>query len=561
VTSDPALPVEGRWWEGAVIYQAYPRSFADANGDGIGDLAGIRERLDHLRGTDASLGVDAVWLSPIYPSPLHDFGYDVSDYCDVAAEYGTLADFDALVAAAHERGLRLLMDLVPCHTSVEHPWFVSARSSRDDPRRDWYVWADPAPDDGPPSNWESVFGGSAWEWDAATEQFYLHTFYREQPNLNWRNPQVAEAMAEVMRFWFDRGVDGFRVDAIFAAAHDALLRDNPPLRRAHMIPGFGGDVGHDPLWSMARPEVHDVIRDLRSVADEFPGRLLVGEAYLPVEELAGYLGHGRDDEFHLAFDFELLHSPWEYQHLALAIERSEALHPPGVWPTYALSNHDQSRHATRWGADRARAAAFMLLMLRGVAVLYMGEELGMTDAPAELLPDPPFDRAGRDAMRTPMQWDAAPGGGFSTGRPWLPLVDHTTRNVAAQRDDPASLLSLYRDLITARRDSEALRRGTHRSFFDVAPDVLCWLREAENERVLVLLNTGDGARACTLDRVAVRAGAVLVATSDRRGRMALDAVTLEPFEGVAVRLDEAESRRTSSVVPRGATVPGRDSYA
>jgi len=528
----PAAP----WWHGAVIYQVYPRSFADADGDGIGDLAGIRQRLDHLRGADGSLDVDALWLSPIYPSPLHDFGYDVSDYCGIASEFGTLDDFDALVADAHARGLRVLMDLVPCHTSIEHPWFVEARTSRDSPRRDWYVWADPGSDGGPPSNWESVFGGSAWEWDEASGQFYLHTFYREQPNLNWRNPAVAEAMADVMSFWFRRGVDGFRVDAIFAAVHDAELRDNPPLRRAHMIPGFGGDVGHDPLWSMARPEVHDVVRHLRRVADEFPGRLLVGEAYVPVEELARYLGDGRDDEFHLAFDFELLHSPWEYQHLALAIERSEALHPAGAWPTYALSNHDQSRHATRWGAERARAAAFMLLTLRGVAVLYMGEEIGMGDAPIAILPEPPFDRAGRDGMRTPMQWDGSPGGGFSAGTPWLPLVDQATRNVADQREDPSSLLALYRELIAARRISEALRRGTHRSFFDVAPEVLCWLREADDERVVVLLNTGDEPQRCDLSRIDATAGEVLVATSDRRGQASLSGFRLGALEGVALRL-------------------------
>jgi alpha-glucosidase len=285
--------------------------------------------------------------------------------------------------------------------------------------------------------------------------------------------------------------------------------------------------------------VHDVVRHLRGVADEFPGRVLVGEAYVPVEELARYLGDGRDDEFHLAFDFELLHSPWEYQHLALAIERSEALHPPGVWPTYAISNHDQSRHATRWGAERTRAAAFMLLTLRGVAVLYMGEEIGMADAPVAILPDPPFDRAGRDGMRTPMQWDGSSGGGFTSGTPWLPLVDHATRNVAVQRDDPASLLALYRELIAVRRDSEALRIGTHRSFFDVAPEVLCWVREAGEERVLVLLNTGAAVRPCDLGRVAADVAEVLVATSDRRGAVRLDALTLEPFEGLALRLGGA----------------------
>ncbi len=526
-----------RWWEGAVIYQVYPRSFADGDGDGIGDLSGIRDHLDHLRGTDASLGVDAIWLSPIYPSPLHDFGYDISDYTDVAAEYGTLDDLDTLIADCHARGLRFLMDLVPCHTSIQHPWFVEARASRASPMRDWYIWADAGPSGGPPSNWTAAFGGSSWAFDATTEQYYLHSFYPEQPDLNWRNPAVAEAMAEVMRFWFRRGVDGFRVDAIFAAIKDDRLRDNPPDRRAGAIPGLAAGGGQDPLWSINRPEVHDVIRHLRRVAAEFPGRLLVGEAYLPVEELAGYLGRGADDEFHLAFDFELLLSPWEHQHLALAIERSEALHPAGAWPTYAISNHDQSRHATRWGPDRTRAAAFFLLMLRGVAVLYAGEEIGMIDADPAQLPDPPFDRAGRDACRTPMQWDRSPAGGFTTGAPWLPLVDPEDRNVAAQRGDPASLLALYRRLIAARRSSPALARGAHRSIFGVAPDVLAWLREAAGERILVVLNVGSGPQDCDLGSAQVgTSGDVVVGTGVRAGTVDPSNLRLEPHEGIAIRL-------------------------
>ncbi len=531
---DPAAPP--RWWDGAVIYQVYPRSFADANGDGIGDLAGIESRLDHLRGTDGSLDVDALWLSPIYPSPLADFGYDVSDYTDVADEYGTLEDLDRLIAACHDRGLKLLMDLVPCHTSNRHPWFLESRSSRTSAKRDWYIWADPAPDGGPPSNWAAVFGGSAWEWDEPSGQFYLHTFYPEQPNLNWRNPQVAEAMADAMRFWFHRGVDGFRVDAIQAAVVDEMLRDNPPFSRPSTVPGLHGGDGQDWLWNVDRPEVHDVVRGMRSVTEEFPGRVLLGEVYAPVERLAGYLAHGADTEFHLAFNFELILSPWKHEDLVVAIERSEAHHPPGVWPTYAISNHDRRRHASRWGSDRTRLAALMLLTLRGVAVLYAGEEIGMVDAPEELLPDPPYDRAGRDGSRTPMQWDASSHGGFTSGTPWLPLVDPQTRNVADQRGDPQSLLSLYRRLIAARRASPALERGDHRSFFDVATDVLCWLRTAGKEQILVLANIGDVERRCDLRRVAAKRGTLVVATSDRTGSVSLDGLVLEPREGVALRL-------------------------
>jgi alpha-glucosidase len=339
-----------------------------------------------------------------------------------------------------------------------------------------------------------------------------------------------------MRFWFERGVDGFRVDAIFAAIKDDRFRDNPPDRRPHAIPGLGGESGQDPLWSLNRPEVHEVVRHLRRVADESPGRVLVGEAYVPVEELARYLGHGEDDEFHLAFNFELLLSPWDQQHLTLAIERSEALHPAGVFPTYAISNHDQSRHATRWGPDRARAAAFMLLALRGVAVLYAGEEIGMVDADEEILPKPPHDRAGRDAYRTPMQWDGSPTGGFTTGSPWLPLVDPAQRNVADQLADPDSLLHLYRRLIAARRSSQALAHGEHRSSFGVGRDVLCWLRQADGERVLCLLNVGEAPRRCELPPLGTNDGDVVVATGDRSGRVSLDDLTLDPLEGVALRL-------------------------
>ena len=471
----PALEsslVSDRWWEGAVLYQIYPRSFADANGDGIGDLAGILAHLDHVGGTDASLGVDAIWLSPIYPSPLADFGYDISDYTGVAAEFGTLADLDALIGACHERGLRLLMDLVPCHTSVEHPWFVESRSSRTNPKRDWYLWADPGAGGGPPSNWNSIFGGSAWTWDPATEQFYLHSFYPEQPDLNWRNPEVAEAIAQVMRFWLARGVDGFRVDAIPAAIKDDRLRDNPPFRRPGAIPGLTIGGEQDPLWSMNRPEVHDVIRHLRRVAAEFPGRVLVGEAYLPVEELAAYLGSGSDPEFDLAFDFELLLSPWEHRDLALAIERSEALHPPASWPTFAISNHDQPRHATRWGEQRTRAAAFLLLTLRGVAVLYAGEEIGMVDADPSVLPDPPFDRAGRDGSRTPMQWDRSPTG-WLHDRPAVAAGDRSggpQRRRPVRRSGVAALPLSAPDRGSAggagagaRLASVALRRGARRA--------------------------------------------------------------------------------------------------
>jgi alpha-glucosidase len=530
---EPAPPI--RWWEGAVIYQIYPRSFADSNGDGIGDLNGIRAHLDHLRGADGSLDIDAIWISPFYPSPLYDFGYDISDYTDVAAEFGTLDDFDALVADAHDRGLHVILDLVPCHTSTEHPWFTESRADRHAARRDWFVWADPAPDGGPPNNWESAFGGPAWELDAGSGQYYLHSFYPEQADLNWRNPAVAEAIHEVMRFWFARGVDGLRVDAIPLAMKDALLRDNPPYRRPALIPGFAARATQEPLWNIDRPEVHDVIRALRRVADEAGGRLLIGEAYAPLESLVEYLGFGRDDEFHLAWNFELLHTPFEAGPLALAVERAEALHPAGTWPSIAFSNHDNPRHATRWGADRTRLAALVLLTLRGVPTMYMGEEIGMTDHPG--LPDGVrFDRAGRDAQRTPMQWRPAPDAGFGSEQPWLPFVDPAQTNVADQAADPASLLSLYRRLLAVRRSSRALRCGTHRSIFAAAADVLAWVREAPEtgERVMVLANLADEPRDVSQQRC-TGAGTVLAGTLERGGEVTdVTSIELGPLEGLVI---------------------------
>ena len=513
-----------------MIYQVYPRSFADANGDGIGDLAGLEAHLDHLAGTDASLDVDAVWLSPIYPSPLADFGYDISDFTGVAAEFGTLAHLDRLVAACHARGLRLMLDLVPCHTSIEHPWFVESRSSRRSARRDWYIWAHPAPDGGPPNNWRAMFGGSSWELDPATGQYYLHSFYPEQPDLNWRNPAVAEAVADVVRFWFDRGVDGFRVDAITRALKDPQLRDNPPAAPA--VPPFPADrTGLEPIWSDDQPEMTDVMRHLRRVADAYPGRLLVAEAYIPVERLARYIDG--QDAFHRAFDFELSMIDWDAEALRHTIERAERFTPAASEPTWALSNHDLSRHATRFGEERARLAALLLLSLRGTICLYAGEEIGMVDGPDPATPL--HDRFGRDRQRTPMQWDGSPSGGFTSGRSWLPLVDPATRNVADQSGDPASLLSLYRQLIALRRRSRALRHGALQLLADLPQDVLAWTRASEDERLVLVANMGDSAQAVDLSRLAGD-GVVLAATNGRNGSLALADLRLEPLEGLLLRL-------------------------
>ncbi len=523
---EPAIP----WWSGAVIYQVYPRSFADADGDGIGDLSGLEAHLDHLAGTDASLDVDAVWLSPIYPSPLADFGYDVANFTDVAAEFGTLADLDRLVAACHARGLRLMLDFVPCHTSVEHPWFAESRASRTSGRRDWYIWADPAPDGGAPNNWRSVFGGSAWELDRATGQFYLHSFYTEQPDLNWRNPAVVEAMAGVLRFWFDRGVDGFRVDAVTRALKDPHLRDNPPAGPGY--PPFPADLtGLEPIWTDDQPEMTEVMRRLRRVADAYPGRLLLAEAYLPVERLARYIDG--DDAFQRAFDFELSMIDWGAEPLRRTIERAERFTPASSEPTWALSNHDLSRHATRYGEERARLAALLFLSLRGTICLYAGEEIGMVDGPDPATPL--HDRVGRDRQRTPMQWDASPTGGFTSGLPWLPLVDPATRNVVAQAGDPDSLLSLYRRLLALRRSSPALRHGSLELLDDLPPGGIGWIRADASDRMLLIANMANAHLTVDLSGVA-QAGELVAGTGSRQGRVRLDGLALGPLEGLLLRL-------------------------
>ena len=368
-----------------MIYQIYPRSFQDTNGDGIGDLKGIERRLDYL----ASLGVDAIWISPIYPSPMADFGYDVADYCGVDPRFGTLADFDDLLAQAHARGLKVLLDFVPNHTSDRHPWFVESRSSRDNPKRDWYIWRDPAPDGGPPNNWISDFGGSAWEWDEATGQYYYHAFLKEQPDLNWRNPAVQAAMYDVMRFWFDRGVDGFRIDVLWHMIKAADFPDNPP--NPAYQPAMGDMHRVLQLHSTDQPEVHEIAADMRAIADSYGAegrgeRVLIGEIYLPVDRLMHYYGRERAG-VHLPFNFQLVDAPWEARALATLIADYEAALPPGGWPNWVLGNHDRPRVAAKRGQAQARVAAMLLLTLRGTPTLYYGDELGLTDVaipPAEV---------------------------------------------------------------------------------------------------------------------------------------------------------------------------------
>ncbi|MFA7603602.1 MAG: alpha-amylase family glycosyl hydrolase [Novosphingobium sp.] len=489
------MGIERPWWESGVIYQIYPRSFQDSNGDGVGDIAGIRQRLDYL----AHLGVDAIWLSPIFPSPMADFGYDVADYCNVAEIFGDIAQFDALLAEAHDRGLKLLLDFVPNHSSTGHPWFVESRSSRDNPRRDWYIWRNGAPDGGPPNNWISDMGGPAWEFDARTGQYYLHAFLKEQADLNWRNPQVRAAMLDVLRFWFDRGVDGFRIDVLWHCIKAQGLPDNPP--NPAYRPGMGEKLMVLQQYSANQPEVHEIAHAFRTLADSYGERLLVGEICLPVEQLVTYYGTAETPGVHLPFNFQLFETAWDAAVLARVIADYEAALPPGGWPNWVLGSHDSPRLAGRIGEAQARVAAMLLLTLRGTPTLYQGDELGIgrVAIPPDRVRDPqdlrqPGLGLGRDAARTPMPWNAGPNAGFSAVEPWLPLnEDWRVRNVAVQEEDPGSMLSLYRRLLALRRRHPALSIG-NLALVAADEDVLQYTRQAGEERLLVALNLGNRPR-------------------------------------------------------------------
>jgi alpha-glucosidase len=497
----------------------------------VGDLRGITSRLSYLGGTPASLGVGAVWLSPFYPSPMADFGYDVCDYRGVDALFGSLEDFDELVRQAGARGMRVIVDWVGNHTSDRHPWFEESRSSRAAARRDWYVWRDGRANGAPPNNWVTAWKqpGPAWEWDQRTEQWYLHSFLAEQPDLNWDNREVEAEMFDVLRFWLDRGAGGFRLDAIYKLGKDPALADDEPGRP------------HNEHW----PSVHDRLRRLRSVLQEYDERIAVGEVYASSQRtLVEYVNSG--DELHMVHNFNLLLQPWSAERFRTVIDEFTEQAEPEVWPAWCLNNHDHSRIASRYDADgrghlRARLGAMLLLTLRGTPFLYQGEELGLRDA--EVPPDAAVDVDGRDPERAPMPWEPpaanGPGCGFTTGRPWLPLPpDPETANVATQARDPTSILSLYRGLIQLRRRSAALQDGRQETL-DAAPEVLAYLREANGERLLVALNftPEETVLAGAARQVAARGRVELSTGPARRTDVTLDRLVLGPDEGIVIALD------------------------
>jgi alpha-glucosidase len=524
------------WWERGIIYQIYPRSFMDSNGDGVGDLRGIISKLDYL----VWLGIDAIWLSPIYPSPMADFGYDITDYTNIDPQFGTIDDFDALLEAAHEQEIMVILDFVPNHTSDKHPWFIESSSSRENSKRDWYIWHDPAPDGGPPNNWLSNFGGSAWEWDETTGQYYYHAYLKQQPDLNWRNREVLSTMLDILRFWLDRGVDGFRVDVIWHLIKDEQFRDNPPNPeyRPDQSPYFELLA----TYSSDRPEVHDIIAGMRRVLNEYDDKMMIGEIYLPVERLITYYGVSGSGA-HLPFNFQLIQLDWNASKIAEAINKYEAALPDYGWPNWVLGNHDRSRIASRIGKEQARVAAMMLLTLRGTPTIYYGDEIGMSDVPIppEMVQDPweknvPGLGLGRDPVRTPMQWDNSPNAGFSKAEPWLPISDqYIDLNVSNEREDPKSILNLYHRLIELRRNEPALMVGSYNPV-TAGENLLCYLRQDGERRLLIALNLSHQSHTLTLENLLDKGRLMFSTYLDRGGEELAGSVDLRADEGIIVEL-------------------------
>jgi len=525
-----------KWWQTGIIYQVYPRSFQDSNGDGVGDLRGIVQRLDYLHW----LGVTAIWVSPIYPSPMDDFGYDISDYTAIHPLFGSMDDFDLLINEVHRRDMKLVLDLVPNHTSNQHPWFLESRSSRDNAKRDWYIWKDAKEDGEPPNNWLSVFGGTAWEWDDATGQFYYHAFLKEQPDLNWRNAQVQEAMFNVMRFWLDKGVDGFRVDVMWHMVKDESFRDNPanPNFQTHM-------ATYEqllPVYSTDQPEVHTIVQKMRALLDQYEDRMMIGEVYLPIHKLVTYYGP-QNNGAHLPFNFALITLPWSAPTIGAAITEYEAALPLNAWPNWVLGNHDQPRIRSRVGYEQSLVAAVMLLTLRGTPTVYYGDELAMTDVPIpfELQQDPqglnmPGKNLSRDPARTPMQWDASEGAGFSTVKPWLPVSIHWQQlNVETEQHDQRSPLFFYKRLIELRQTRASLHCGNF-VLVHAGRHALAYTRHAEGDRkLLVVLNLTH--QPCSIDiEDAEGASVILCSYASLEGRVLKTTIDLNGDEALIAEI-------------------------
>jgi alpha-glucosidase len=537
-TSAPPVDAEGhQWWQHAVFYEIYPRSFADSNGDGIGDLNGIASKLDYLK----KLGVDAIWITPCFPSPQVDFGYDVSDYEEIDPMYGSLSDFAELQSGAQQHGIRIILDFVMNHTSDQNKWFIDSRSSRTSKYRDWYIWRDGKAANQPPNNWESVFGGSAWQFDGKTSQYYYHFFYPQQPDLNWRNPAVKNAMFDVTRWWYNRGVSGFRLDAVDTLFEDPELRDNPirPGKNAYGDPNMKNEY-NDKL-----PEVHDVLQGLRKVADNY-NAVLIGETWTAnVQELDQYYGqHGNELQMPMDFMFTKVDklSPPEFRRQIAAVNGASG------WPVYVLSNHDIERAYNRYGDGKhndeiAKLMAGLYLTLRGTPILYYGEEIGMQNNDPKFKKDvkDPIGRSGwpnekgRDGERTPMQWNNTPNAGFTTGIPWLPIpMSYRTHNVATEQKDPNSILVFYQKLLALRHTNPALLEGDYVALNESDPNVLSYVRRYQDGAVLVVLNMSSQQQKASFDLASqgfasTEAKTLLTTMPTVRDGTTLSDMTLAPF--------------------------------
>jgi alpha-glucosidase len=544
--------IEMHWWQSGVIYQIYPRSFKDTTGNGIGDLEGIIAKLDYLndglsdrtgKGPPSSLGVEAIWLSPFYPSPMADFGYDVTDYVDVDPLFGDLSTFDRLVQEVHTRGMKIIIDYVPNHSSDQHPWFMESRSSRTNSKRNWYIWRDPKPDGSPPNNWGSLFGGPAWTLDEKTGQYYLHQFLKEQPELNWREPEVKEALFDVLRFWMARGVDGFRMDVIGMLLKDPELRDNPLNPSSDPdLPDFNAYWRQIHKYNEDLDEVHEIMREFRELADQYSDRCLIGEVWYELPRWIIYYGQN-GDELHLPFNFNLLDLPWDAAAFRRSVDEMEAVLPSFGWPNYVLGSHDTDRLASRIGTSQALVAAMLILTLRGTPTLYYGDELGMINGmiTPENMQDPQGFRLGlhgtRDTGRTPMQWNLEQFAGFSTVEPWLPVgEDYVRRNVVRQKEDPTSILNLYRQLLWYRRNTPALVQGSYRPLDVGHEGCYVYAREHPEGSRLIALNFTD--QFCTI-AVPYNANAEIAISTflDRTGIVSLSNLSLRPHEGTIIEVN------------------------
>ncbi|MGJ3239131.1 MAG: alpha-amylase family glycosyl hydrolase [Anaerolineae bacterium] len=526
------------WWQSGVVYQIYPRSFMDSNGDGIGDLQGIIDRLDYLNdGTANSLGIDAIWISPFYPSPMADFGYDVADYCDVDPIFGDLATFDRLVEEAHKRNIKIIIDFVPNHTSDQHEWFQQSRQNKDNPKRDWYIWKDARSDGSRPNNWGSMFGGPAWTWDEATQQYYFHQFAPEQPDLNWRNPEVRHAMHDVLRFWMERGVDGFRMDVVYVIWKHPNMPDQPLIEGTHGRNTEDIFGQQEQIYALNYEGIHDIHAEIRAVLDE-QDAVGIGELWLDLQTRMSYYRN-----FHMPFNFDFIGEQeryqWDAEFFKTRVDAMESALPDGAWPNYVLGNHDIPRLASRYGSEeRARMAGMLLLTLRGTPTLYAGDEIGMVngDIADDQIQDPQGKILGkahtRDVTRTPMQWDASAYAGFSTHETWLPInADYLTRNVDAQDNNPASILNLYRRLIWYRKAHPSLAIGDYQPL-EMGADIFAFIRQHEDERHLVIFNFSDSAQTIRLDE----AGTLVMSSGEAWSGEVQDRIALASDEGVLIRL-------------------------